>query len=159
MKFNCAQNIRRVLDRIGGREGVARFVKFGVVGFSGYIVNALFLQLFTGLHFPEALAWACATELATINNFTFNNFWVFKGRRATTFYAILGKFLKFNLTSAGALLIMTVVGPLATMALGTQYRQLILPAIILFLVMPYNYAMYSLVIWRKKSLQPAQCEE
>lgn len=133
------------------RFNVSRFTKFGAVGFIGYIVNALFLLLFSHVGIPESLRWALATEMAVINNFTLNNQWVFTAHKATDLGSILKKFLSFNLTSVGSIIIQSVVGTWATHRFGTEYRQLILPAIILFLVMPYNYAMYTLVIWKKKN--------
>jgi len=64
---------------------------------------------------------------------------------------ILSKFLQFNITSAGGLLIQVVVGVATDYLTGSQYRQIVLPLTIAFLVMPYNYLMYTLVIWRKKA--------
>ena len=64
--------------------------------------------------------------------------------------AILKKFLQFNFTSAGALLIQTTAGTLAVFMFGPAYRQLVLPFVIVFLVLPYNWVMYNQVIWKKK---------
>jgi len=55
-----------------------RFLKFGTVGFIGYLVNAFFLYLFAKIGFREWATWAASTELAIISNFTFNNLWTFK---------------------------------------------------------------------------------
>jgi len=125
-----------------------RFIKFGTVGFIGYIVNASFLWLFTDINFREWAAWAASTELAIISNFTFNNLWTFKSDKISGSKKLSFKFLQFNLTSAGALLIQTVVGTVGVAIFGAQYRQLLLPFIILFLVLPYNYFMYNVFIWK-----------
>lgn len=131
-----------------GIKDKQRFIKFGIVGFTGYLVNAFFLFLFAKLKWPEILVWAASTELAIINNFIFNNIWTFKREKITGISKVLYKFLQFNLTSAGALIIQTTAGTLGVYFLGAQYRQLLLPFIIVFLVLPYNYLMYNLVIWK-----------
>ena len=132
---------------------IRKFLKFGTVGFLGYLVNAFFLWFFAGRAFPEWACWLASTELAIINNFTLNNIWTFRAEKITGLGRIIYKFLQFNLTSAGALIIQTVLGTLGVRIFGPQYRQLLLPLIVVFVVLPYNYLMYTLVIW--KSL-PAQ---
>jgi len=132
-----------------GIKDKQKFIKFGTVGFAGYLVNAIFLYIFASrLNWPEALAWAGSTELAIINNFTFNNIWTFKKEKITGARELFLKFIQFNGTSIGALLIQTVVGSIGVGILGQQYRQLLLPFIIVFLVLPYNYFMYNVVIWK-----------
>jgi len=132
-------------------ERSAQFFKFCVVGFIGYLVNASALYLFADvLKFSEPLSWGLSTELAIISNFTWNNLWTFAQRKFTKPMDIAKKFLQFNFTSAGALVIQTVAGSLGVEIFGPQYRQILLPIIIVFLVIPYNYFMYTRVIWRKK---------
>ncbi len=127
-----------------------QFFKFAIVGFIGYLVNAFFIWLLPKFNLPEWLIWFGSTEMAIISNFTWNNLWTFAKKQITGAANILKKFLQFNLTSAGALVIQTVFGTLGTYLFGTQYRQLLLPVIIVFLVLPYNYFMYTHVIWRIK---------
>jgi dolichol-phosphate mannosyltransferase len=129
---------------------IQRFMKFGIVGFVGYLVNASTLYLFTKYNLPGWFAWGGSTELAIISNFTWNNIWTFKDLKITGFSRLAYKFLQFNFTSAGALIIQVVVGLLADRIIGTQYRQIVLPLTILFLILPYNYLMYTLVIWKTK---------
>lgn len=127
-----------------------QFFKFAVVGFIGYLVNAFFIWLLPKFNPPEWLVWLGATEMAIISNFTWNNLWTFAKKQITGAANILKKFFQFNLTSAGALVIQTVFGTLGVYLFGKEYRQLLLPVIIVFLVLPYNYFMYTHVIWRKK---------
>jgi len=127
-----------------------QFIKFGIVGFIGYLINALFLWFFGKISLPEWLIWGGSTEMAIISNFTLNNLWTFKKKQISGLAYILKKFLQFNFTSAGALLIQIVFGTLGTMFFGQEYRQLILPIIIVCLVLPYNYFMYTRVIWKTK---------
>lgn len=132
-------------------ERSAQFFKFAVVGFIGYLINASTLQFFAaGLHFPEWLSWGLSTEMAIISNFTLNNLWTFKAKKISGIENMIKKFLQFNGTSAGALLIQTMAGTIGTSFFGPQYRQILLPFIIVFMVLPYNYFMYTQVIWRKR---------
>jgi len=148
-KFNTKEMIAtfRVAIILGVKDKI-RFIKFGTVGFVGYLVNASALLLFTKLSLPGPLAWAFSTELAIINNFIFNNIWTFKAEKITGEKRLFYKFVQFNATSLGALIIQTVFGSLSDYVFGLQYRQLALPFIIVFLVLPYNYFMYNTVIWK-----------
>lgn len=129
-----------------------RFIKFGIVGFVGYLVNAFGLWFFGRFSWPEPAIWASAVELAIINNFLFNNFWTFSNEQIQGVKNWGVKFFQFNLTSMGALMIQTIVGSLGTIflepSLGPNTRQILLPFIIVFLVLPYNYFMYNAIIWR-----------
>ena len=129
---------------------VKKFLKFGTVGFIGYLVNASLLQLVANLGQPEWVAWGVSTEAAIISNFTLNNLWTFKADKIKGLSDLTKKFLQFNFTSAGALIIQTAAGTIGVNLLGVQYRQLLLPFIILFLVLPYNWLMYNKIIWKKK---------
>lgn len=133
-----------------GIKDKLKLIKFATVGFVGYLINAFFLNLFGQNNFPEWLSWGMSTELAIINNFTWNNLWTFKSDEIKGIVNIVKKFLQFNFTSAGALLIQTVLGTIGVYFLGPEKRQLILPFIIVFVVLPYNYLMYTKVIWKKK---------
>jgi len=132
-------------------ETTQKFIKFGTVGFIGYLVNATGIAVFANAGFREWAVWGLATELAIISNFTLNNLWTFKEEQFKTITKVISKFLQFNFTSAGALIIQTVAGSLLTFAFGPQYRQVYLPFIIVLLVLPYNWLMYNKVIWRNKS--------
>ncbi|MFA4827039.1 MAG: glycosyltransferase [Candidatus Shapirobacteria bacterium] len=146
-----AKEILRVALTLRWHDSVTqKFLKFGTVGFIGYLINASTLALFSRLFNTEWLAWLLSTELAIISNFTLNNIWTFKSDQISGTGKTVSKFLQFNLSSAGALLIQTIFGSLGVALLGAQYRQLLLPFIILFLVLPYNWLMYNKFIWKKK---------
>ncbi len=129
---------------------IKQFIKFGIVGFIGYVFNAVGLYFFTKWNFPGWLAWALAVEIAIVSNFTWNNLWTFREKQIHGLIRTILKFIQFNLTSIGALLIQTMFGSLSDQLFGIEYRQYALPVIIVFFVLPYNYLMYTLVIWRKK---------
>lgn len=131
-----------------GIKDKQRFVKFGTVGFIGYLVNAVGLKLLTVINTPGVLAWSVPVELSIISNFTLNNVWTFKKETISGTKNILRKFIEFNGTSLGALLIQTIAGNLGDFVFGISYRQILLPFIIVVLVLPYNYFMYNAVIWK-----------
>lgn len=127
-----------------------KLIKFGVVGFAGFVVNYVALRFLRSYGFTETLSWALSTELAIINNYIFNNAWTFKDQEIKGLKQTIFKFLQFNLTSAGALLIQSIAGPIGVKLVGVQYDALVLAFVVLFLVLPYNFTMYNLVIWKKK---------
>jgi dolichol-phosphate mannosyltransferase len=148
-KFNMKETVATLkVATILGIKDKAKFIKFGIVGFAGYLVNALGLYFFGKFSWPEPAIWVAATELAIINNFIFNNIWTFKSEKITGLGRLIYKFLQFNLTSGGALVIQAVFGTMGVYLFGAGSRQILLPFIILFLVLPYNYFMYNVVIWK-----------
>ncbi|TSC88583.1 MAG: Uncharacterized protein G01um10147_79 [Microgenomates group bacterium Gr01-1014_7] len=80
------------------------FVKFGLVGFIGTLVDFLFYKIFIrSFGFPPASSKGISTEIAIINNFILNNYWTFRYRKTkTNFWQKLGI---FNLVSLGGLII------------------------------------------------------
>ncbi len=146
---NTAKDIFRTVVLLRWHDPVSqRFLKFSLVGFIGYLVNASGLELFYQLNLSIALATLLATEMAIISNFLFNNFWTFKTYQFKTFFEVLKKFLAFNLASAGALILQTLVVWLGTSLTGNAWRHLWLVLAIGFLVIPYNWLMYNVVIWK-----------
>lgn len=127
-----------------------KLFKFGTVGGTGFVVNFVALRILRSYGFTETLSWVLSTEVAIINNYIFNNIWTFKDQEIKGLKQTIFKFLQFNLTSAGALLIQSIAGPIGVRLVGAQYDGLVLAFIVLFLVLPYNFTMYNLVIWRKR---------
>jgi dolichol-phosphate mannosyltransferase len=131
-----------------GIKDKQRFLKFGTVGFIGYLVNALVLKLLTVWGAPGFIAWSVPVELSIISNFTLNNVWTFKSEEIHGTGNLVKKFLVFNGTSMGALVIQLVAGIIGDNIFGVGARQILLPFIIVVLVLPYNYFMYNTVIWK-----------
>lgn len=152
-KFRIAEMIStfKVAIILGIKDKI-RFIRFGIVGFAGFVVNFLFLRLFRSLGLSETFAWALSTEVAIINNYIFNNMWTFGDREIKGLKQTIFKFLQFNLTSVGAIIIQSIAGPIGVKMVGVQYDALVLAFVVLFLVLPYNFTMYNLVIWRKKKV-------
>lgn len=136
-----------------GIKDKAKFIKFGTVGFVGYLINAIGLSIFGKTTLPEWMIWTFSTELAIISNFILNNIWTFKSDKITGFDKLIGKFLQFNGTSVGALAIQAIFGSIGVSIFGIGARQVLLPFIIVFLVLPYNYFMYNVVIWKSWDLK------
>jgi len=170
-KFNPKEMIAtfRVAIILGIKDKI-RFIKFGIVGFAGYVVNAVALEIFSGTRLvgimagnfsglkatyiafvaePSAWAAAFAAELAIVNNFIFNNLWTFKEVKITGPLKLIRKFLEFNLAAVGSIVIQFIVIGLMVSILGDTrlIRQLgILVA--MPLVLSFNYTMYNLFIWK-----------
>ncbi len=152
-------------------EATRRFVRFGLVGFSGFVVNAVALEAFarTRLMVPlaqwlgaaaaplgiakQASAWsaALAAECAIVNNFVWNNAWTFAGRRRGGWRAVAARFFKFNFTSIGAILLQFICVGAATLLAGdtTLVRQAALVLTVLLVIVPYNWLVYNRIIWKK----------
>jgi len=150
-KFNTKETISTLkVATICGIRDKARFIKFGTVGFIGFLVNYFFLRMFRNLNAGEILSWLLSTEIAILSNFTLNNIWTFKTEKIAGVKKIFLKFLQFNFTSAGALVIQSVFGPLGVSLIGVKYDWLVMILVICFMVLPYNYFMYNKVIWKVK---------
>ena len=129
-------------------ERSQRFFKYAIVGFTSYGVTAIFLEIFYRFGLSPGPAASAASEIAIIFNFTVNNLWTFAEKRITGLKRILWKFLQFNLTSLGAVILQgLVVGGLAHF-FGDQWRQIYLVIAVGFFVIPYNYSMYNIFIWK-----------
>lgn len=152
-----------------------KFIKFGTVGFIGFLINSLSLEFFRSspitqvlatymlrhheipLYFllqnPSAWAGALAAEVSVISNFLLNNFWTFRHEKHHHPLKLLAKFLQFNLTSIGAIVIQFLVIGSGTHLLGDsrQIRQIFLIISIIFFILPYNWTMYNKIIWRKRN--------
>ncbi len=126
-----------------------KFLKFGTVGFIGFLVNAIFLNLFSKF-LNKPWPWMFSAELSIISNFILNNTWTFKSQKISAPSDIAKKFLQFNTSSIGAIIIQTIFGTIAETLFGTDHKTLYLAIIIPFLILPYNWFMYNTFIWRKK---------
>jgi putative flippase GtrA len=131
-------------------ERSAQFLKFAIVGFIGYLVNAGGLELFYRLGLGPGPAAALGAEMAIISNFTLNNLWTFAAKRIVSWRKIPLKFIQFNLTSIGAVVIQWVVVGMGTALFGDQWRQILLIIAIGFFIIPYNYFMYTTFIWKTR---------
>lgn len=123
------------------------FGKFLVVGSIGFIMNTTVLEVMVKFGFHPAMGSGMGAELAIVSNFILNNAWTFGSRKVRGVRAI-GKFLQFNMTSAGAILIQAGTVWIGTIVFGlSPYRWFYILGVGIGLV--WNYTMYSKVIWKK----------
>ncbi len=105
----------------------SRIFKFLVVGGVGTLIQLTTLQLFRSL-LPEIsvlfltkfiLATFLSIEIAIASNFLLNNSWTFADKKLEK-SKMLGKFLQFNVTSSGSILIQLVVNSLGEKFIGIK---------------------------------------
>ena len=135
-----------------------KFLKFGVVGGFGFVVNVVGGKLFKGLLTPQldsvslinGLANALAAEISIISNFTWNNLWTFSAEKITSPIKLFSKFLTFNISSiVTGILIPSVIIGLLTNLLGDHF--FIYQVVAIFgLTIPLNWFVYNKLIWKKK---------
>ncbi len=87
------------------RPGMLRFLRFGLVGSSGVVINLAALWLFHDeLGLPLEPAGMLAVALAIVNNFVWNNYWTFgatgfAARRLARFVAVSLVGMAINVTA------------------------------------------------------------
>jgi len=83
---------------VANRREVERFVKFGLVGILGTLVDMGILNaLILGLSFPKFWANTCSFSTAAFSNFVWNRLWSFPESRARPFGRQLGQFFAVSL--------------------------------------------------------------
>jgi dolichol-phosphate mannosyltransferase len=104
---------------------VARFLRFGIVGFSGVFVDlGIFYLLRTSLELGLTRSTIFSSEIAIVNNFLWNDAWTFRdlssSQQATR--QRLRRFLKFNLVClVGMALNVIIVNLLFNLAHINEY--------------------------------------
>ena len=129
-----------------------RFIKFLVAGLIGYIINALAFEGFFQLGISAGLAASMGIELAVISNFNINNIWTYRDEQITGFRKVLKKFLQFNLVSLVVIVISGLAIELLMHSFGDHLRHVYLILIIIFFILPYNYVIYNIFIWKNWKL-------
>jgi len=144
-----AHLLRLRLDRFP----VQRFIRFGIVGFSGVIVDMAVLY---ALSDPSTLAWGLtrskiiAAEVAILNNFWWNDRWTFRdlSQRQTGFRRRLERFLKFNfICLMGLILNVLILNLFFNVIFAGQYRYLA-NLIAIGLVTFWNFWLNTKLSWR-----------
>lgn len=148
---------------------LARFMKFLVVGGTGFLVQILSQEgsVFIGLSHP--LAVGIGAEAAILSNFLLNHFWTFsdtkKIKESDNFFV---KLIKFNVTSLASIFIQIGAVWLGEKFFGVNMhllsymiptRILILFPTIIFIVIPLNYIIYNKIIWKTQYLKHATATE
>jgi putative flippase GtrA len=113
----------KLFYRLAARRGVRQFVKFGIVGFSGLLVNLL---LFTGLQrivpnhsapLQYNLIYSVAFLSGGVSNYLFNRVWTFRSNEHAG-----REGLQFITVSLLALLVGLLVSALVSPFLGHGHR-------------------------------------
>ena len=128
---------------------VARFFRFGLVGFSGVFVDmGVFYILRTILGLALTRSSIFSSEIAIINNFLWNDLWTFGdiSRQQQGSRKRFRRFLKFNLVClAGLILNVSIVNFLFNIVHVNEYlAKLIAIAMVTFL----NFWLNSKLSWR-----------
>jgi dolichol-phosphate mannosyltransferase len=150
-KFNWKEMVATfTVATILGIKDKIRFIKFGIVGGTGFVVNFVGLELLKRFGLSTYFATLLATEAAIISNFIFNNIWTFKDKTITKVGDIIPQFIKFNVSSFFAVIAQPLIVTGATKIFSDTsiVRLGALLFALLFVVMPYNYAVYNLFIWK-----------
>ena len=130
-----------------------RFVKFLIVGTIGFIINTVVLEILVKAGIRPSIAGGTGAELAIISNFILNNLWTFKEYKITSIKQIPKKFIIFNATAFGSVVIQTVTIEIGTRIFGMQiYRVFYVLGVGIGLI--WNYIMYNRIVWqthKKKS--------
>jgi len=112
-----------LLGRITKRRGLRQFVKFGIVGASGFIVN---LIVFTGLQrivpdhsdaVPYDVIYSVAFLSGGVSNYFLNRAWTFRSKAG-----VHKEGLSFMAVSVLALIVGLIVGQLAAPWLGHGHK-------------------------------------
>lgn len=125
-----------------------RFVRFGLVGASGVLVNTVLLYVLTetgGLH--TLIAAVTATETAILSNFLLNDRWTFQ--EATPSCSWTRRAFRYNCGALAGLVISVGVLVLLT-HLGMYYLVANLFAIAVAMV--WNYAISCLFTWSTQEI-------
>lgn len=134
-----------------------KFLKFGLVGGFGFIINVVGAKLFKSLLLSSLLSISLinglsnglAAEISIISNFIWNNLWTFKAEKITDADKLISKFLTFNLSS----IVNGIVIPSTVISLLTHFfgdRLFLYQVIAIFgLTIPLNWLTYNRVIWKK----------
>jgi len=136
-----------------------KFIKFGIVGGFGFVINFVGLMVFNRLLkiFPwpigviNFIANALASEISIISNFTWNNIWTFSKEKIISPGQLVKKFTAFNFSSIiGGILVPSFVIGAGTQMFGDQYRSILLVVAVFGFTVPYNWFIYNKFIWKKK---------
>lgn len=146
MEGNNLLDSLRVVLRLRMRKS-ERVVKFLTVGFLGLTIQWVILLLLRP-SMPPFLATALGGEAAIISNFIFNNLWTFR-EKIIVGGKIVFKFIQFNLTSLGAVLLQSLVVFIGNSLFGSGFiTDNLFFFLGLILVVIWNFFFYSKVIWK-----------
>jgi len=121
------------------------FVRFCIVGGTGFVINVVILFLLTKyLHTPIFIAQFIGAELALASNFTLHHNWTYKSKRVKK--SLLSLIVQFHAVSWPAIVGSTLIVSLLVSILHMdKYEALIISS---FVALVWNYIWSKYVIWR-----------
>lgn len=141
----------------------ARFIKFLIVGGTGFIVQLIIIDICIRLGVEQFVASMLGGEAAIVSNFLLNNMWTFSDTKSIKEKGgFFRRLVKFNSASLGSIGIQGLVTYVAVRMLGETVillgysihtAKIILFPTIIFLVIPLNYIVYNKVIWKTQKLK------
>lgn len=137
------------ITRLRQKFPVDRFLRFGVVGFSGLAVDmAMFFLLFTHLGLGLTTSNVLSAETAIINNFIWNDAWTFAdfSKQQQGWGARLKRFLKFNTICLAGLVLNTLLVNLLFNVFGIN--AFLAKLIAIALVTAWNFWLNLKLSWR-----------
>ena len=128
------------------------FIKFFIVGGIGFVLDfGVSYILIERVKTAVWLATLFSTESAIISNFFLNNYWSFAHKRIQNNWSkFMRSFVKFNLVSAGSIVIQTGGMTFLSHTFGQRLWYLYKFGIIMFVIIPYSYILYNKLIWKDK---------
>lgn len=160
-----------------------RFIKFLIVGGTGFVTQVIVQELTIRAGFTHAMAGFFApslhshdvnalaqsigvgfgAEAAILSNFLYNNFWTFKDTRdLKTKSPFIIRLLKFNSASLAAIFLQSFAAwggiklfgtNIAILGMMIPTRIIMLIPMILLIVIPLNYIIYNRFIWKTHHLK------
>ncbi|MGH7158049.1 MAG: GtrA family protein [Candidatus Saccharimonadales bacterium] len=123
------------------------FVRFCIVGFSGFLINLILLTiLYKLIHSPLVIAQLIAAETALFSNFMLHHHWTYKANKVGKEIGVL--ILQFHATSWVAIIGSTLMVTAAVEVFHINYFfGLVISSAAALL---WNYAWSKYVIWRKR---------
>ncbi len=136
--------VKRPPGSLEWRRTAAKFIKFGVVGVSGLVINTLALLLAVdGIGLDYLVGVVLATQASTVWNFVFSELWVFDGSQGLR--AKLSRFGRFWLLNNSALLLRGPIIWVLTDGLSVHYAVSNIVSLVLIMLM--RYAISDRLIW------------
>lgn len=139
-----------------------RFIKFLVVGGTGFFLQFLTVYVAILIGAEQFVAAMIGGEIAILSNFILNNLWTFGDTKSIKQQgSFFKRLVKFNIASLGSIAIQGIVVYIAVHTLGETLNILgftvptsmvILVPTILMIVIPLNYFIYNKVIWKTQYL-------
>lgn len=129
------------------------FIRFCIVGGTGFVINTALLLVLTGAHLPIFVAQLIGAEVALFSNFMLHHHWTYRSKRV---HKSMGQLLvQFHATSWPA-----IIGSTLMVSAGVKFLHLdkmvalVISSVIALL---WNFVWSKFVIWR--DMGPKEVEE